>query len=651
MKKYILPVVLFFQMVLLFTEVPNWVILTSVLFLILSTLSWGKNLPRIKTITGVFSVIVVMVAVRKFSFILSNELIASLLIILTSIRLIEHRFDQAEPPYFLFLLGLFLAVVKFVFQIDFIFGVYAFLATVFYLYQFFPESFQKNYPKESFKVLRTIILYSVPMTVLLFLVFPQFKFDGGRQRNYGLFSQIGASGFSGELRPGSISELVNNENIAFRAEFTEYAPSQSALYWRGQVLDRSQGLLWRRSNPLNHTPEVVEDDGTVFRPKYKIILEPHYKEQLFTLYETDSVNSSEKLLLSDKNNTYSLPSALSERLVYNGEIQFNLKQKLTQGREEFLHLNRRSAKVEELLKTLIPASSQEAQTAEQKVNRLAKFFAENKFEYRLSGQELAVNSLEDFLFKTKVGFCEHYASAAALLLRYWGVPSRVVVGYQGGELNKAGNFWTIKQQDAHAWVEYLDENNIWVLYDPITAIAPDRIAIGATFLMNPTGRGQLWKQLSNRFEIFDQISTFLETSNYRWTLFFVEYSSSNFQREILKFYEDNEDVQLAARLIFLLLCIFVVYRLTKKIIYRRRPLNERYYLELHRFFAKRLPQEKNESFESWKSRLLEKYPAMSESVEEIFSLYLRNRYGAQASASEFKRFKSLLNKNSFSFEN
>jgi len=645
-KKYILPLVLFFQMLLLFTEVPNWVIVTSLLFLILSTLSWIKKLPHIKTITGVVSVIVVIAAVQQFNFILSNELIASLLIILTSIRLIEHRFDQAEPPYFLFLLGLFLAVVKFVFQIDFIFGVYAFLATLFYLYQFFPESFQKNYPKESFKVLRTIIFYSVPMTVLLFLIFPQFKFDGGRQRNYGLFSQIGASGFSGELRPGSISELVNNETIAFRAEFTDYAPSQGSLYWRGQVLDRAQGLLWRRSNPLNHTPEVTEDETTVFQPQYKIILEPHYKEQLFTLYETDAVNASEKLLVSDKNNTYSLPSALSERLVYNGAIQFKLVQKLTQDREEYLHLNRRSAKVEQLLKNLMPAS-QEVQSAEQKVKLLAKFFAENKFEYRLSGQELAVNSLEDFLFKTKTGFCEHYASAAALLLRYWGVPSRVVVGYQGGEFNRAGNFWTVKQQDAHAWVEYLNENNVWTLYDPITAIAPDRIAVGATFLMNSTERGQLWKQLSNRFSIFDQISTFLETSNYRWTLFFVEYSSSNFKRQIIKFYEDNEDVQLAARLIFLLVCIFIMYRLTKKFIYRRRPLNERYYLELDHFFAKRLPQEKNESFDSWKTRLLKKYPAMTDVIEEVFSIYLRNRYGAQASQSEFKRFKSLLNKNKF----
>lgn len=641
MKKFILPLVLFFQMALLYTEVPNWVILASLVFLLVSAVPWIKTLRYLKTITGIISVVVVLFSVRQFDFILSNELIASLLIILTSIRLIEHRIDLAEPPYFLFLLGLFLAVVKFVFQIDFIFGLYAFFATLFYLYQFLPESFQKNHTQQSFKTLRTIIIYSVPMTVLLFLIFPQFKFDSARQRNYGLFSQIGASGFSGELRPGSISELVNNENIAFRAEFEEYLPAQNKLYWRGQVLDRSQGLLWRRSNPLNQTPEIKEDDVTVYQPKYKIILEPHYKEQLFTLYETDAVVSSEKLLLSEKNGTYSLPLGLSERLVYHGFIQNNLVHKFNLGREEYLHLNRRVARVEELLKTSL-ATTQEPQTAEQKAKLIAKFFTDNKFEYRLSGQELAVNSLEDFLFKTKVGFCEHYASAAALLLRYMSVPSRVVVGYQGGELNNAGKFWTIRQQDAHAWVEYLNENNVWILFDPVSAIAPDRIAVGATFFMGTSARGQFLKQLAKKFETFDQFSTFLETFNYRWTLFFVEYSSANFKREIMKFYEENEDVQLAAHLIGLLLCIYIFYYLTKKYFIQNRPLNEKYFLELHRYFAKSLPQKKNESFESWKSRLLKTFPSATANIEEVFLIYLRNRYGSQANQSEFKRFKMLL---------
>lgn len=646
MKKYILPLVLFFQMALLFTEVPMWVIVTSLFFLLLSVIPWIKSLGRLNLITGLASVVVVLVAVRQFNFILSNELIASLLIILTSIRLIEHRTDVKEQPYFLFLLGLFLAVVKFVFQIDFIFGIYAFLATIFYLYQFFPESFQKNYRKESFRILRSIVGFSVPLTVLLFLIFPQFKFDGSRQRNYGLFSTIGSSGFSAELRPGSISELVNNENIAFRAEFEDFLPTQDKLYWRGQVLDRVQGLMWRRSNPLNQNVELHEEEIVVYQPNYKIVLEPHYKEQLFTLYGTSSVKSAERMLRSEKNDTYSLPSVLSERLVYNGFVQINRAELLNgDDKSDYLHLNRRVPKVDEMIKTLFPAKP-DAVTSDEKVKAIAKYFTDNHFEYRLSGQELAVNSLEDFLFKTKVGFCEHYASVAALLLRYMNVPSRVVVGYQGGELNSAGKFWTVKQQDAHAWVEYLNERNQWKLFDPVSAIAPDRIAVGATLFSNPTG-GQLLKRLSKQFQLFDELSNFLEIFNYRWTLFFVEYSSSNLKNEILKFYEANEDVQLVTRLIFMLVCIYIIYALSFKYIFRERSLQDRYFIELNRFFAKKLPQKKNETFADWKMRLQNKYPKTKESIEQIFEIYLRNRYGAEASPGEFKQFKSLLKERNF----
>lgn len=627
-------------MALLFTEVPAWVVVTSLGFLFLSLIPWIKSLRQLKWITGVISVAVVLVAIRQFNFILSNELIASLLVILTGIRLIEHHPHVKEPPYFLFLLGLFLAVVKFVFQIDFIFGVYAFLATVFYLYQFFPESFQKNYKKESFRVLRSIVGYAIPVTVLLFLIFPQFKFEGNRQRNYGLFSTIGASGFSAELRPGSISELVNNESIAFRAEFEDFLPTQDKLYWRGQVLDRVQGLMWRRSNPFNQPLEVHEEDMAVYQPNYKIVLEPHYKEQLFTLYGTTLVKSPDRMLRSEKNETYSLPSVLADRFVYNGFVQVNRPEILKGDKAEYLHLNRRAVKVEELLKTLIPANSSSV-TADEKVKLIAKYFTENRFEYKLSGQELAVNSLEEFLFKTKVGFCEHYASAAALLLRYMNVPSRVVVGYQGGELNSTGNFWTVKQQDAHAWVEYLNEKNQWKLFDPVSAIAPDRIAVGATLFSNPSG-GQLLKRLSQQFQFLDQLSNFLEIFNYRWTLFFVEYSSANLKNEILKFYKANEDVQLVARLIFMLLCIYFVYILLKKSLLRERPLEERYFLELHRFFAKKLPQAKNETFVDWKLRLQKKYPEAKETIEHIFAIYLRNRYGTEAKQNEFRQFKSLL---------
>ena len=642
MKKYYLPLVLIFQMVLLFTEVPSWVIGTCFIFLIISVIPWVKLLTQLKLITGIVSILVVLVVVRNFNFILSNELIASLLIILTSIRLIEHRTDAEEPPYFLFLLGLFLAVVKFVFQIDFIFGFYAFLATAFYLYQFLPENFKTNHRKESFRILRNIIGYALPVTLILFLVFPQFKLDGNRQRNYGLFSTIGASGFSAELRPGSISELVNNENIAFRAEFTDFMPTQEKLYWRGQVLDRSLGLVWRRTNAGNRYVKDDESETFASLPNYKIVLEPHFKEQLFTLTETTAVKSPEIMLRSEKNNTFSLPTVLLDRLVYFGYLQLGRPNNLSGDQTDYLYLNRRVAKVEELSKSLIIGQNL---SAEQKVKSIAKYFADNQFEYRLSDPDLAVNSLEDFLFKTKVGFCEHYASVAALLLRYMNVPSRVVVGYQGGELNNVGKFWTIRQQDAHAWVEYLNENNQWILFDPINAIPPDRI-IGRGGLLGSSS-GDFLKNMTKRFQGFDEVSNLFEIFNYRWTLFFVEYSSANLRRAIIAYYQKNKDVQLATWLFVVLLGLSFLFYILKKYLFKKQSLSDRFHTELHNFFANKLPQNNNETFSDWKSRLQIKYPENTDQIEKVFEIYLRNRYGAKADHSEFGQFKALLDNNTF----
>lgn len=646
MKKYYLPLVLVFQMILLFTEVPSWVIGTCFVFLVISVVPGVKSLPQLKVVTGLISVIVVIVVVRNFNFILSNELIASLLIILTSIRLIEHRYkyisDTEKPPYFLFLLGLFLAVVKFVFQIDFIFGLYAFLATAFYLYQFLPEDFKKNHRKESFRIIRSIIGYSVPITAILFLVFPQFKMSGNRQRNYGLFSTIGASGFSAELRPGSISELVNNENIAFRAEFENFTPAKDKLYWRGQVLDRSLGLVWRRTNPGNRSVKEAEAEAGVNLPNYKIVLEPHLKEQLFTLNDTVFLKTSENMLRSEKNNTFSLPTVLLDRLVYFGYLQTGRPHNLIGDQADYLHLHRRVATVEELSKSLING---QVLSAEQKVKSIAKYFADNQFEYRLSDPNLAVNSIEDFLFKTKVGFCEHYASVTALLLRYMNVPSRVVVGYQGGEFNNVGKFWTIKQLDAHAWVEYLNENNQWVLFDPINAIPPDRV-IGRSGLLSSTSNS-FFKNLTKNSQTLDQISNYFEIFNYRWTLFFVEYSSANLRRALAEFYQKSQTAQLVTGLAAVFAGLYLSFYYFRKYIFKKYSLSDQYHRKLHQFFNDKLPQNDNESFSDWKSRLKQKYPDRAEQIESLFEIYLRNRYGTEPSKDEFKQFIALLSNKDF----
>jgi hypothetical protein len=121
------------------------------------------------------------------------------------------------------------------------------------------------------------------------------------------------------------------------------------------------------------------------------------------------------------------------------------------------------------------AQSWRNQSPAQIVNTALRHFNQENFSYTLEPPLLGVNSVDEFLFDTRQGFCEHYASAFVFLMRAAGVPARVVTGYLGGEFNNVGNYYIIRQSDAHAWAEVWLAGQGWVRVDPTAAIAPERV--------------------------------------------------------------------------------------------------------------------------------------------------------------------------------
>ena len=83
--------------------------------------------------------------------------------------------------------------------------------------------------------------------------------------------------------------------------------------------------------------------------------------------------------------------------------------------------------------------------------------------------------MDRFLFDTKRGFCGHYASAFAVLMRAARIPARVVTGYQGGTFNRFSDYWILRQSNAHAWNEIWIEGRGWIRIDPTASIAPQRV--------------------------------------------------------------------------------------------------------------------------------------------------------------------------------
>jgi transglutaminase-like putative cysteine protease len=137
------------------------------------------------------------------------------------------------------------------------------------------------------------------------------------------------------------------------------------------------------------------------------------------------------------------------------------------------------------------------------INAVLQYFRKEAFTYTLEPPLLGINSIDDFLFKSRAGFCEHYASAFVNLMRLAGIPARIVTGYQGGTLNEVDGYFEVRQSDAHAWTEVWLEGQGWVRVDPTAAVAPERVmqnlnqAIpkrGFAGLMNFALSGNSWSQ-------------------------------------------------------------------------------------------------------------------------------------------------------------
>src|SRR5690606_32454560 len=119
-----------------------------------------------------------------------------------------------------------------------------------------------------------------------------------------------------------------------------------------------------------------------------------------------------------------------------------------------------------------------ARDEEDMVQQVLAMFRTQSFFYTLTPPLLGDQPVDDFLFNTRSGFCEHYASAFTFLMRAAGIPARVVTGYQGGEVNPVGDYMIVRQSEAHAWAEAWIEGRGWVRIDPTAAVSPLRVESG-----------------------------------------------------------------------------------------------------------------------------------------------------------------------------
>lgn len=318
-----------------------------------------------------------------------------------------------------------------------------------------------------------LLLLALPVCVAFFVFFPRW---GTPLWGVPETTLDARSGLSDSMSPGSIENLFMDDSTAFRVEFSGEVPRQSLLYWRGPVFWNYDGSTWSSSfygrNVL--ATELPTETATSWR--YRVQLEPNERNWLFALdYPTGAPHDARVTLDFQVLQREPVTQLLQYELVSNPQFVDTPQLQKT---IEFIaldlpeNLNPRTA---ELMRQWREETPDDAAL----IRRTLEWFNQEPFHYALNAPLLGSQAIDSFLFDTRTGYCEHYASAFTVMMRMAGIPARVVTGYQGGWYNPSADYFLVRQSDAHAWSEVWLEGSGWTRVDPTAAVSPLRVERGS----------------------------------------------------------------------------------------------------------------------------------------------------------------------------
>lgn len=315
-----------------------------------------------------------------------------------------------------------------------------------------------------------LLVASLPLALFAFMLLPRLSSPIWGTSN----QQAARSGLSDHMSPGNFTELLTDDSAAMRVSFDDSPPPSNQRYFRTFVLWDYDGRDWTRLKLPSDAPIPVDAGGSV---GYRISLEPSHQRVLPMLdvpvqTPSDAQTHPDGEVFADKPidnaREYTARSALHYQLQPNLDTATRIR-------------------ALQLPADFDPRAHALAEQWRQRYGRdntaiiqaALAMFHNDGFSYTLLPAPLGRDAVDDFLFNTREGFCEHYASAFTVLMRAAGIPSRVVTGYQGGYWNSIGQYLLVRNSDAHAWSEVWLEGRGWVRVDPTAAVRPTRISQGA----------------------------------------------------------------------------------------------------------------------------------------------------------------------------
>lgn len=498
--------------------------------------------------------------------------------------------------------------------------------------------------KQRLRLGAMIFALALPLTLVFFFLFPRIQ---GPIWGMPDDANTGRSGMSDSMAPGNISRLAMSDDIAFRVKFIDPQPEKSKLYWRGVVLGTYDGRTWKQLHTSRNPRQItLHARGTPVR--HQVTLEPNGRRWIFALelpFASPILNGAASTVTHDLQFLSAAP--INDRIRYDATSYTDFD---IQADESPIHLQdwlqlppEHNPRAHAFAKEVRAKSTDEIVM----INTVLKFFREENFSYTLEPPLLGKNSVDEFLFATRAGFCEHYASAFVVLMRALDIPARVVTGYQGGEINTVDGFMTVRQSDAHAWAEVWLEKRGWIRVDPTAAVAPNRIEMNLTSVIPRQTFGGMLNLNIAKDSWLIKLHANWDAVNNSWNQWVLNYTPAKQKNLLQSLGFGDVDWRTLTILMCTLGAIAIAITTLPLVIYRRKidPLDKLYEVFCTQMAKHGCERAMHEGPQAYYARLSSTLPLqMQSNAKQFLQIYTSLRYSKldhNAWAAAFTKLKTL----------
>jgi protein-glutamine gamma-glutamyltransferase len=488
-------------------------------------------------------------------------------------------------------------------------------------------------PRANFRTAALLLAHAAPAALLLFLLFPRVH---GPLWGLPQDAYAGLTGLSETMSPGNLSSLAQSDAIVLRAEFDGDSPPQPLRYWRGPVMWDFDGRTWRMGPQTLAQFDAPAGGRATY--SYDVVLEPHNRNWLFALETAASLPDGAR---------YTSDGQILSRSMVRARMRYQVSSTIapTSHVAEQQSLLRRALLLPVGFNPKATALAGEWRSASRSdddiLARAISFLRQGRYAYTLEPPLLGPDAVDEFLFATRAGFCEHFASAFVFLMRAAGVPARVVTGYQGGELNPVDRIITVRQSDAHAWAEVFIRERGWVRVDPTAAAVPGRLESG---LGRAVPEAQQPLMMRPELEWLRGLRYQWEAAAHKWNVWVLGYNPER-QRELMGFIgmRDADWRSLTATLftslgiMTILLLLWSLRRLA-----RPDPVQRAWRAFCRKLAARGVERAPSEGPRDFAERAARAMPGARRAILRIAALYITLRYGPHATARRKRELRRLV---------